>query len=207
MPRSGTSARRACCAALAASRPAADPSGQKIASVEVDREVADEGERSDHDRCPATCRGRGRRRGRPSRAAHRRRRGSASGPDQNATTVSRPRIESVSAVAPAASRCSPRGTTQPKTTAAATAMIAQTTRNSLRALLVAASPGADRCEHRRECDRRRSRPGRRPVPRPCCSCRHSFCRGLEQCRSATRRCRRRRGVIRRHPRRRSAGGS
>src|SRR5436190_8729681 len=52
-------------------------------------------------------------------------------PDQNATTVSSPRIDSVKAVAPAASRCSPRGTTQPKTTAAATAMIAQTTRNSL----------------------------------------------------------------------------
>ena len=52
-------------------------------------------------------------------------------PDQNASTATRPRIDSVSAVAPAASRCRPRGTTHPKTTAAATAMIAQTTRNSL----------------------------------------------------------------------------
>ena len=67
----------------AASRPARPRSDERVG--DVDREVAEEGERPDRDRGPGHARDRGRRRGRPSRAARRRRRGSAVRPDQNAS--------------------------------------------------------------------------------------------------------------------------
>ena len=111
--------------------PPLDLSGSDERVGEVDREVAGEGHRSDSNRGPGHERDRGRHPGpaQPSSAPPPARIGVS--PDQNASTATRPRIESVSAVAPAASRCRPRGTTHPNTTAAATAMIAQTTRNSL----------------------------------------------------------------------------
>ena len=123
-PRSGTSARRACCAGPPLRRRASE---DRVG--DVDHEVAERGRaprsRSRHWTSAARSASRP---AQPSSAPPPARIGGR--PDQNAATVRSPRTESVSAVAPAASRCSPRGTTTPKTIAAATAMIAQTIRNS-----------------------------------------------------------------------------
>ena len=159
---------------------------------DVDREVANEGHRPDSDRGPghdatavgvAACPAEQRTAAREDRVR----------PDQNASTATRPRIDSVSAVAPAASRSRPRGTTHPNTTATATAMTAQMTRNSL----LPCSSGPAQYLPPQAPSRvrsRRSQPVRSRVPRWFCSCRHSLVRGLEECRPTAPGCRRRRAL-------------
>ena len=156
---------------------------------------------------PWTCRDRGRRRGRPSRAARRRPRGSGSGPTRTQARLrGRGSIASAQSLPPPLAR-RPRGTTQPNTTAAATAMTAQMTRNSLlpcssgpAQVPTAASTVASAIAPIATGAIDAFRDGSAHVVTP-------LFVDSSSVGSATPGCRRRRALIRCHPRRRSSGGS